>query len=57
MTEKEKYMALLTALAELIESKNNTILLQKYHIEDLEEKLKAAESEAASADSNGEGVE
>lgn len=55
MSEKEKYMAIIMALAEVIENKNNTIIIQEFQIKDLREKLKDAEA-AAYAD-NGKGVE
>lgn len=45
MTRAEKYNLLLEEIAEIIKSKNNTILLQKSRIEDLEAKLQAAKKE------------
>ena len=55
--EKEKYETLLSELAEVIKSKNTTIILQRYEIEELKKKLEAAEKEAAAyADNCGKGV-
>lgn len=45
MTDEQKYNELLKELAQLIKSKNDTILCQKYQIESLKEKLSAAEKE------------
>ncbi len=45
MTDNEKYSAVLKELGELLQSKNNTILWQNLQIDDLKEKLAAAENE------------
>lgn len=45
MTDEQKYNALLKELGELLQSKNTTISLQSWKIEQLEEKLAAAEEE------------
>lgn len=41
--QKKKYDILLSELAEVIEQKNNTIVLQSYEIDRLKDKLAAAE--------------
>ena len=45
MTNNEKYSAVLRELGELLESKNMTISSQNWQIEQLKEKLAAAENE------------
>lgn len=43
MTDTEKYNELLKELGELLKSKNNTIAVQQWEIDDLKRKLAAAE--------------
>ncbi len=45
MTDTQKYSVLLKELGELLENKNMTISYQKWQIEQLKEKLVAAEEE------------
>ena len=45
MTDNEKYNALLKELGELLQTKNTTISCQKWQIDNLKEKLAAAEKE------------
>jgi hypothetical protein len=45
MTDNEKYNALLKELGELLQNKNTTISCQKWEIDQLKEKLAAAEKE------------
>ena len=45
MTEDQKYNAVLKELGEVLQSKNTTISCQKWQIDQLKEKLAAAEEE------------
>ena len=45
MTTEQKYNAVLTELGEVLQNKNTTISCQKWQIEQLTEKLAAAEEE------------
>ena len=45
MTSEQKYSAVLKELGEVLESKNATISCQKWQIDQLKEKLEAAEKE------------
>jgi hypothetical protein len=45
MTDEQKYNAVLKELGELLQGKNTTISCQKWQIDELKEKLKAAEKE------------
>lgn len=45
MTSEQKYAAVLKELGEVLESKNTTITCQKWQIDQLKEKLAAAEEE------------
>lgn len=45
MTDEQRYSALLKELGELLENKNATIICQRIQIEQLKEKLEAAEHE------------
>lgn len=45
MTTEQKYNAVLTELGEVLQNKNTTISSQSWRIEQLEEKLAAAEEE------------
>lgn len=45
MTNEQKYNALLRELGELLESKNTMLNCQKWQIDQLKEKLKAAEED------------
>lgn len=45
MTDEQKYNAVLKELGELLQSKNTTISCQKWQIDQLKEKLEAAEKE------------
>lgn len=49
MTDEQKYNAVLKELGELLQSKNTTISCQKWQIDELKEKLAAAEAENAEA--------
>lgn len=49
MTDEQKYTAILKELGELLDNKNATISCQKWQIEQLKEKLAAAEKELADA--------
>ena len=49
MTDEQKYNAVLKELGELLQSKNTTISCQKWQIDELKEKLAAAEAEHAEA--------
>lgn len=43
MTDEQKYSAVLKELGELLQDKNTTISCQRWQIEELQEKLAAAE--------------
>lgn len=45
MTDEQKYDAVLKELGELLQNKNTTISCQKWEIDNLKEKLAAAEAE------------
>lgn len=45
MTDEQKYNAVLKELGELLQSKNTTISCQRWEIDELKEKLAAAEAE------------
>lgn len=45
MTDNEKYSAVLKELGEVLQDKNTTICCQKWEIDNLKEKLEAAEKE------------
>ena len=45
MTDEQKYSAVLKELGELLANKNATISFQRWHIDQLKEKLEAAEAE------------
>lgn len=45
MTDEQKYNAVLKELGELLQNKNTTISCQKWQIDQLKEKLAAAEEE------------
>lgn len=45
MTDEQKYSAVLKELGELLQSKNTTISCQKWQIDQLKEKLAAAEEQ------------
>lgn len=45
MTDEQKYNAVLKELGEVLQSKNTTIRCQKWQIDQLTEKLEAAEAE------------
>ena len=45
MTNEQKYSAVLEGLGELLQSKNTTISCQQWQIDQLKEKLEAAEKE------------
>lgn len=45
MTDEQKYSAVLKELGELLQSKNTTISIQRWQIDELKEKLAAAEEE------------
>lgn len=45
MTDEQKYNAVLKELGELLQNKNTTISCQKWQIDQLKEKLEAAEKE------------
>lgn len=45
MNDKQKYAAVLEELGEVLQSKNTTISCQKWQIDQLKEKLEAAEKE------------
>lgn len=45
LTDNEKYSAVLKELGEVLQTKNTTISCQQWQIDDLKEKLAAAEEE------------
>lgn len=45
MTDEQRYSALLKQIGEVLQEKNTTISCQKWQIEELKEKLEAAEEE------------
>ena len=45
MTDEQRYSAVLKELGELLQSKNTTISCQQWQIDELKEKLEAAEVE------------
>ena len=45
MTDEQKYNAVLKELGELLQNKNTTISCQRWQIDELKEKLEAAEAE------------
>lgn len=45
MTSQQKYNVLLEELGELLQSKNTTISVQRWQLDNLKEKLAAAEKE------------
>lgn len=47
MTDEQKYNAVLKELGELLQSKNTTISCMRWEIDELKEKLAAAEKERA----------
>ena len=49
MTDEQRYSALLKELGEVLASKNTTISCQSWEIDQLKEKLEAAEKELAFA--------
>lgn len=49
MTDEQKYNAVLKELGEMLQSKNTTISCQKWQIDQLKEKLAAAEKERDAA--------
>lgn len=49
MTDEQKYAAVLKELGEVLQQKNTTISTQKWQIDNLEEKLEAADAELAFA--------
>lgn len=49
MTDEQRYSAVLKELGEVLQSKNTTISCQKWQIDQLKEKLAAAEEERAEA--------
>lgn len=49
MTDEQKYSAVLKELGEVLTSKNTTISCQSWQIDQLKEKLKAAEAERDAA--------
>lgn len=48
-TTEQKYTTLLQEIGELLDSKNTSIMCLQYEVDDLKEKLAAAESEADAA--------
>ena len=54
MTDDQRYSAVLKALGELLEENKNTITIQRWQIEDLQEKLKRAEEQLARIRDDGE---
>lgn len=49
MTDEQRYSAVLKELGEVLQEKNTTISCQQWQIDQLKEKLKAAEAERAEA--------
>ena len=49
MTDEQRYSAVLKELGEALQSKNTTISCLRWQIDELKEKLKAAEHERANA--------
>lgn len=49
MTDEQRYSAVLKELGEVLQSKNTTISCQKWQIDQLTEKLEAAEAERDAA--------
>ena len=54
MTDEQRYSAVLKALGELLEENKNMIAMQRWQIEDLQEKLKRAEEKLARIRDEGE---